>query len=108
MNITEQLRQHAIAAHAAYPQYVGYYDGWTLGQTTKRIRTKGGTDIARGTFVLTNFDHEAIPGLDGDVAVVSIYDPATTHNVAVETAYVAPVQQDSFYRHALGLVTLIG
>lgn len=78
-DLTESLRDHAKASHAAYPQYDGYYDSWTLGEITRRVRTKGGVDVAAGTLVLANFDHD---DLDGE-PVVSFYDPATTHNVVV-------------------------
>jgi hypothetical protein len=107
MSLTDQLRQHANASHAAYPQYVGYFDGWTLGQTTRRIRTKGGTDLPRGEFVLTNFAHEDLPDVDGTFTpVVSIYDPKTTHVVCVSPSQVVPVTED--FRHPNGLVWLLG
>lgn len=99
-DLTTSLRNHAKAAHAQYPQYDGYYDSWTLGEITRRVRTKGGVDVAIGTLVLANFEHE---DLDGE-AVVSFYDPATTHNVLVSTDTIRPVEVTTLVRHRDGLV----
>lgn len=96
---TEALRQHAIDSHAAYSQYAGYFDGWELGTLRRRITTKGGTRLAAGTEVLTNFDRDDLDGKP----VVSIYDPATTHIVIVDADRVARVEYVT--RHATGLVT---
>jgi hypothetical protein len=47
-------RADAEAAHAAYPQYVGHWTGWTLVEITEQVRTKSGIAFEPGDLVLAN------------------------------------------------------
>lgn len=49
--LAAEVRRVAEAAHAAFPQFHGHWDGWKLGRMTRDLETKGGR-IAGGDIVL--------------------------------------------------------
>ncbi len=60
----EQIRSEAEAAHAIYPQYRNYWDGWVLGKLTMTIRSKLGVAGKRGEVVLMDPKVEILDGIE--------------------------------------------
>lgn len=50
--ITEDRRRVAADQNAGFPQYVGYFDDWTLVEVTATIRTKLGVAFNPGDLVI--------------------------------------------------------
>lgn len=48
--------QLADEAHAAYPQYEGYWDDWELGRMPSRAQGKAGVQFEEGDYVLCSLD----------------------------------------------------
>lgn len=52
--VAAQVRAVAATAHAAYPQYNGYWDGaeWRLVRIRRNVRTKAGVAFCKGDYTL--------------------------------------------------------
>ena len=82
------LVRAAGADHAAYPQYEGYWDGWSLTALPRRVRFKSG-DAEAGDVVLCRYDDR-----DPEFAHWTIYNARTGTNCALPTG-VLPTPEEA-------------
>jgi hypothetical protein len=56
--VASYVRNVAIAEHAKYPQYAGYWNGpeWTVVRITGNVRTKMGVAFAKGELTIARRD----------------------------------------------------
>jgi len=82
-----EIRKQAAAAHAAYPQYKGYWDGpeWVLVRITAKVRTKLGQAFSKGELAL------AKPGVLEGKVVWCAYSLSNQCNTIIDHKRAVPV-----------------
>lgn len=50
--LQQQLKLRAAEKVAQYPQYSGHWEGWRVGQVTRRVKTKMGVAFEAGDLAL--------------------------------------------------------